>query len=151
LSVSGFSSVSWAGVNNELAYPNYFAMIPTGSDPNATLTEGFFEVASRQSPQSSALTLAGMTRCMQDALHTSLFRIGPRHSARQSFGKTTSYALSGHRVPSDRLRRINQDVAFATVFAAMTFTAQAQVKARCRTRAGAKAADEDQVPRPDVN
>ena len=45
------------GVNNDLAYPNYFAMIPTGSDPNAALTEGFFEVASRQSPQPKTVAL----------------------------------------------------------------------------------------------
>ncbi|GAA2116947.1 hypothetical protein GCM10009780_75730 [Actinomadura alba] len=39
------------GVNNALAYPNYFAMIPTGPDPNAALTEGFFELAAQQNPR----------------------------------------------------------------------------------------------------
>ena len=47
--------------------------------------------------------------------------------ARQSFSKTTAYAQSGHRVSSDRLRRVRQGVTFATAFAAMPFTAQAQV------------------------
>jgi branched-chain amino acid transport system substrate-binding protein len=39
------------GVNNAFQYPNYFAMIPTGPDPNAALTEGFFAVAAEQSPK----------------------------------------------------------------------------------------------------
>ncbi len=52
-----FVGLMGLGVNNELAYPNYFAMIPTGSDPNAALTEGFFEVASRQSPQPKTVAL----------------------------------------------------------------------------------------------
>ena len=47
--------------------------------------------------------------------------------ARQSFSKTTTCAQSDHRVSSDRLRRVRQGVAFATAFAAMPFTAQAQV------------------------
>ena len=38
------------GVNLNLKYPNYFAMIPTGSKPNSTLTEGFFALAAAQSP-----------------------------------------------------------------------------------------------------
>lgn len=46
-----FVGLMGLGVNAELAYPNYFAMIPTGPNPNAALTEGFFEVASRQSPR----------------------------------------------------------------------------------------------------
>jgi hypothetical protein len=36
------------GVNNALGYPNYFAMIPTGPDPNAALTEGSFAPAAEQ-------------------------------------------------------------------------------------------------------
>ena len=49
-------------------------------------------------------------------------------SSLQSFSKTTAYAQTGHRVSSDRLRRIRQSVVVATAFAAMPFTAQAQVK-----------------------
>jgi branched-chain amino acid transport system substrate-binding protein len=45
------------GANNDLAYPNYFAMIPTGSDPNSSLTEGFFEVAALQSPRPTTVAL----------------------------------------------------------------------------------------------
>src|SRR5579871_912151 len=39
------------GVNIEFEYDRYFAMIPTGTDPNAALTEGFFETAARQTPR----------------------------------------------------------------------------------------------------
>jgi branched-chain amino acid transport system substrate-binding protein len=44
-------------VNNTLAYPNYFAMIPTGPDPNAALTEGFFALAATQKPRLSTVAL----------------------------------------------------------------------------------------------
>jgi len=43
-----FCRTDGLGVNNALAYPNYFAMIPTGPDPNAALTEGFFALAAEQ-------------------------------------------------------------------------------------------------------
>ncbi|KQW97152.1 branched-chain amino acid ABC transporter substrate-binding protein [Massilia sp. Root418] len=46
-----FVGLMGLGVNNELAYENYFAMIPTGSDPNAALTESFFELAAQQKPR----------------------------------------------------------------------------------------------------
>jgi len=44
-------------VNNTLAYPNYFAMIPTGPDPNAALTEGFFALAANQKPRPHTVAL----------------------------------------------------------------------------------------------
>ena len=42
-----FVGLMGLGVNNELHYDRYFAMIPTGSDPNVALTEGFFYTAAR--------------------------------------------------------------------------------------------------------
>jgi branched-chain amino acid transport system substrate-binding protein len=45
-----FVGLMGLSVNNSLAYDRYFAMIPTGPDPNTALTAGFFETASRQSP-----------------------------------------------------------------------------------------------------
>lgn len=45
------------GVNNALTYPNYFAMIPTGPDPNAALTEGFFALAAEQRPRPTTVAL----------------------------------------------------------------------------------------------
>ncbi|MDN7177394.1 amino acid ABC transporter substrate-binding protein [Caballeronia sp. SEWSISQ10-4 2] len=52
-----FVGLMGLGVNNTLAYPNYFAMIPTGPDPNAALTEGFFELAAAQTPRPSSVAL----------------------------------------------------------------------------------------------
>ena len=52
-----FVGLMGLGVNNALAYPNYFAMIPTGPDPNAALTEGFFELAAAQTPRPTTVAL----------------------------------------------------------------------------------------------
>jgi branched-chain amino acid transport system substrate-binding protein len=52
-----FVGLMGLGVNNTLAYPNYFAMIPTGPDPNAALTEGFFALAAEQTPQAATVAL----------------------------------------------------------------------------------------------
>lgn len=52
-----FVGLMGLGVNNAIAYPNYFAMIPTGPDPNAALTEGFFEVATQQTPRPRTVAL----------------------------------------------------------------------------------------------
>src|SRR6202051_3809972 len=52
-----FCGIMGLGVNNALAYPNYFAMIPTGPDPNAALTEGFFALAATQEPRPSMVAL----------------------------------------------------------------------------------------------
>jgi branched-chain amino acid transport system substrate-binding protein len=52
-----FVGLMGLGVNNTLAYPNYFAMIPTGPDPNAALTEGFFEIAAQQTPRPATVAL----------------------------------------------------------------------------------------------
>ena len=51
-----FVGLMGLGVNGE-GYPNYFAMIPTGPDPNSALTEGFFELASLQMPRPSSVAL----------------------------------------------------------------------------------------------
>ncbi len=52
-----FIGLMGLGVNNALAYPNYFAMIPTGPDPNAALTEGFFALAAEQRPRPATVAL----------------------------------------------------------------------------------------------
>jgi branched-chain amino acid transport system substrate-binding protein len=52
-----FVGLMGLGVNNALLYPNYFAMIPTGPDPNAALTEGFFALAVEQTPRPEAVAL----------------------------------------------------------------------------------------------
>jgi branched-chain amino acid transport system substrate-binding protein len=52
-----FVGLMGLGVNNELRYDRYFAMIPTGSDPNVALTEGFFYTAARQSPRPKTVAI----------------------------------------------------------------------------------------------
>jgi len=52
-----FVGLMGLGVNNTLLYPNYFAMIPTGPDPNAALTEGFFALAAEQRPRPATVAL----------------------------------------------------------------------------------------------
>jgi branched-chain amino acid transport system substrate-binding protein len=52
-----FVGLMGLGVNYALAYPNYFAMIPTGPDPNAALTEGFFALAAEQRPRPTTVAL----------------------------------------------------------------------------------------------
>lgn len=45
------------GVNLELNYPKYFAMIPTGPKPNTALTEGFFALAAAQQPKPKTVAI----------------------------------------------------------------------------------------------
>jgi branched-chain amino acid transport system substrate-binding protein len=45
------------GANNVIGYENYFAMIPTGPDPNTALTEGFFELGAAQHPRPLTVAL----------------------------------------------------------------------------------------------
>ncbi len=52
-----FVGLMAVGANNDLDYPNYFAMIPTGQDSNASLTEGFFEIAAVHSPRPTTVAL----------------------------------------------------------------------------------------------
>jgi branched-chain amino acid transport system substrate-binding protein len=52
-----FVGLMGLGVNNAFIYPNYFAMIPTGPDPNAALTEGFFALAAQQKPRPATAAL----------------------------------------------------------------------------------------------
>ncbi len=52
-----FVGLMGLGVNNAVGYPNYFAMIPTGPDPNAALTEGFFALAAEQRPRPATVAL----------------------------------------------------------------------------------------------
>ena len=52
-----FVGLMGLGVNSKLDYPNYFVMIPTGPDPNAALTEGFFEIAAAQQPKPQTVVL----------------------------------------------------------------------------------------------
>jgi branched-chain amino acid transport system substrate-binding protein len=45
------------GVNIDFKYDRFFAMIPTGTDPNSALTEGFFETAAKQTPRPATVAI----------------------------------------------------------------------------------------------
>src|SRR5215475_14484426 len=44
-------------VNSAFNYPNYFSMIPTGPDPNLSVTKDFFDVAVRQNPKPKTVAI----------------------------------------------------------------------------------------------
>jgi branched-chain amino acid transport system substrate-binding protein len=52
-----FVSLFGLDVNAEFKYPKYFAVIPTGPNTKAAMTEGFFQVAAAQSPKPATLAL----------------------------------------------------------------------------------------------
>jgi branched-chain amino acid transport system substrate-binding protein len=52
-----FIGLQALGVNDAFAYRNYFAMIPTGPNPNSALTEGFFALAAEQTPRPTTVAL----------------------------------------------------------------------------------------------
>jgi branched-chain amino acid transport system substrate-binding protein len=45
------------GENIAFEYDQFFAMIPTGTDPNSTLTEGFFATAANQTPRPKTVAI----------------------------------------------------------------------------------------------
>jgi branched-chain amino acid transport system substrate-binding protein len=74
-----------AAVNSEFHYPNYFAMIPSGPDPNPSFTKGFFDVAVRQNPKPK--TVAIVAADAEFGLHASE---GARENAKAA-GLTVVY------------------------------------------------------------
>jgi branched-chain amino acid transport system substrate-binding protein len=70
------------GANLRFDYAGYFAMIPTGPDPNTALTAGFFEVAARQKPKPQTVAIlaadADFTRNPIAGAHTNAENNGLR-------------------------------------------------------------------------
>jgi branched-chain amino acid transport system substrate-binding protein len=52
-----FVSLFGLDVNAEFKYQKFFAVIPTGQNTKAAMTEGFFQVAAQQNPKPSTLAL----------------------------------------------------------------------------------------------
>jgi branched-chain amino acid transport system substrate-binding protein len=52
-----FVGLMGLGINIPFSYDRFFAMIPTGTDPNTALTAGFFESAARQTPTPRRLAI----------------------------------------------------------------------------------------------
>ena len=53
-----FPGLFGTGVNSELNYDKYFAMIPTGPEPKPAFTKPFFDVAMQQNPKPQTVSLA---------------------------------------------------------------------------------------------
>lgn len=87
-----FVGLMGLGVNIETHYDKYFAMIPTGADPNSALTEGFFDTASQQAPKPKTVAILAA-----DAAFTKNPIIGARANAAR-FGfevvSETKYSLA---------------------------------------------------------
>jgi branched-chain amino acid transport system substrate-binding protein len=107
-----FVGLMGLGVNNALAYPNYFAMIPTGPDPNAALTEGFFELAAKQTPRPLTVALVSA-----DAEFSRNPILGAKaNAAKYGFGivhEATSPLTTGNFTPViDAVAKSNCDLLF---------------------------------------
>jgi branched-chain amino acid transport system substrate-binding protein len=87
-----FVGLMGLSVNNTLAYDRFFAMIPTGPDPNTALTAGFFEAASRQNPRPKTVAIVAA-----DADFTKNPITGARFNAKQyglDIVSETKYSLA---------------------------------------------------------
>ena len=100
------------GVNGKFQYENYFAMIPTGPEPNSALTEGFFQLAAAQSPK--PLTVAVLSADAE-------FARNPVIGARQNAAKYEMHIIHEQTYPLStedftpliaQLKDINADVLF---------------------------------------
>lgn len=100
------------GVNLNLKYPNYFAMIPTGPKPNSALTEGFFALAASQNPK--PLTVAVLSA---DAEFSKNPVIGARENADKYgfnviFEETYPLSTEDFTPIIDRVKATNADLFF---------------------------------------
>jgi branched-chain amino acid transport system substrate-binding protein len=77
-------------VNASLGYANYFVMIPTGPHPNEALTEGFFDLAAKQSPKPKSMAIL-----VADAL----FSKAPAQGAKAHADKHGFKVVSDARYP----------------------------------------------------
>jgi branched-chain amino acid transport system substrate-binding protein len=53
-----FPALLGLAVNSEFHYPKYFAMIPTGQNPKASFSQGFFNIAMAQNPKPKTIAIA---------------------------------------------------------------------------------------------
>src|SRR5690606_5821510 len=100
------------GVNMNLKYPDYFAMIPTGPKPNSTLTEGFFALAASQIPK--PLTVAILSA---DAEFSKNPVIGARENAEKYgfqvvYERTYPISTEDFTPIIDQVKVINADLFF---------------------------------------
>jgi branched-chain amino acid transport system substrate-binding protein len=99
-------------VNAKFHYPQYFVMIPTGPDPNAALSQGFFEIAGQQKPKPETVAIL-----VADAP----FSQAPAQGAKENLAQQGMRLISESKYPLstadftpyvEELKRINPDVLF---------------------------------------
>src|SRR4029077_9027402 len=99
-------------VNAKFHYPQYFVMIPTGPRPNAALSEGFFEIAGRQSPKPQTVAIlvadAPFSQSPAQGAKENLARQGMRVIFEGKYPLSTT----DFRPYMEDLKRINPDVLF---------------------------------------
>jgi branched-chain amino acid transport system substrate-binding protein len=88
-----FVGLMGMAANDEYRYDRFFSMTPTGSNPTASLTQGFFEVASRQTPKPETVAiLAGATALAMSPIasaRANASRCGFEVVAEARYGRTT--------------------------------------------------------------
>jgi branched-chain amino acid transport system substrate-binding protein len=99
-------------VNAKFHYPQYFVMIPTGPQLNAVLSEGFFEIAGRQSPKPQTVAIlvadAPFSEAPAQGAKENLVRQGMRVVSENKYPLSTT----DFRPYMEDLKRINPDVLF---------------------------------------
>lgn len=103
-------------VNAKFNYPQYFTMIPTGPHPNTALSEGFFEVAGRQSPKPETVAIL-----VADAP----FSQSPVQGAKENLSGQNMRVIYENRYPlsttdfspyMEELKKLNPDVVFLCAY-----------------------------------
>jgi branched-chain amino acid transport system substrate-binding protein len=99
-------------VNATLKYSNYFVMIPTGQHPPATLTEGFFELAARQSPKPQTLAILAADAPFSKAPIQGAKGHAEKHGFRVVSEELYPLSTTDFAAYIDRLGSINSDIVF---------------------------------------
>jgi branched-chain amino acid transport system substrate-binding protein len=107
-----FIALMALAVNAKFHYPQYFVMIPTGPHPNLALTEGFFQIASRQNPKPETVAIliadAPFSQSPAQGAKENLARLGMRVIWEGKYPlSTTDFAPY-----MENLKTINPDVLF---------------------------------------
>jgi branched-chain amino acid transport system substrate-binding protein len=89
-----FIALMALAANASLGYDRYFVMIPTGPRPHVALTEGFFEVAARQSPKPCTVAIlvadAPFSQSPAQGARENLTRLGMRVTSDSKYPLSTT-------------------------------------------------------------
>jgi len=99
-------------VNAKFHYPQYFVMIPTGPHPHLALSEGFFEIAGRQSPRPETVAILIADAPFSQSPAQGAKENLARHGMRVIFEGKYPLSTTDFRPYMNDLKRINPDVLF---------------------------------------